>query len=129
MLPHDTLNDHHAQTVALFLGGIVGKENLGDILLCNAHASVGKLHVDIVVVPPGHDPDMVPLMHGFQGIFQDIEKNLFNLICIALDDRILLLDLDLYFQVSILQLHALHLKNLVQYLHQVQFLRVRRRWA
>lgn len=125
VVAHDALNDHHSKPMACFFGGVVGLQDFGEVGFGDPGSGVDELQAQEFVVGGGPNPEFAARLHGFHCVFNDIEKNLFDLSAVTEDSRWCFIHFDVDFKLAIDQLGLLYAQDFFYEFNEVEFVEFR----
>lgn len=121
VVAHDALDNHHAESVAVFFRGVVGLEDFGEVGFGNAGTGVDELEGEEFVVEGGADAELPAGLHRFHGVFNDVEKDLLDLTAVAEDGGRGLVDFDIDLEFAVDEFGLLHAEDFFDELEEVDF--------
>ncbi len=129
VVAHDALDDHHAEAMAFFFGGIIGLEDFGEVGFGDAGTGVNELEGEEFVVEGGTDAELSTGLHGFHGVFGDVEKDLLDLSAVAENGGRGIVDLDVDLELAVHELSLLHAQDFLDEFEEVDLVEFGFLWA
>ena len=119
VVAHDSLHDHHAQSVARILGREVGLEYPGDVLGLDAFAGVCEHEENVFRILSPADTDPSAAGHGLDRVFQNVEVNLLELVRVGGNGGCQGLQIDNHLDPPFLEKTALNFEDLAEHGDQI----------
>lgn len=121
VVAHNALDDHHAKAVASFFGGVIGLQDFSEVGFSDAGTGVDELEGEEFVVEGGADAELSTRLHGFHGVFGDVEKDLLDLFAVAENGGRGIVDLDVDLELAVHELGLLHAQDFLDEFEEVDF--------